>query len=150
MKQESPTDTEFMCHLFIACCTMPHCISFYLLQVQPNSEFMPNHRKSNTWPSFLGPVVQSIASLTSSLSGPLVKRLPLYNQIHWYFWLKKWEKLLQLHCKSFSHFFNKKYWHIWGINVWNFNETLTNDVGSFEQPGPGNYRKNKHFKSGES
>ena len=39
--------------------------------------------------------------------------------------------------ESFSHFFNKKYWHISDINVWNFNETLTNDVVSFEQPGPG-------------
>ena len=45
--------------------------------------------------------------------------------------LKKWEKLLQI----FSHFFNKKYWHIWDISVWNFNESLTNDVVSFEQPG---------------
>ena len=36
---------------------------------------------------------------------------------------------------SFSHFFNKKYWHIWEINFWKFNETLTNDVISFEQPG---------------
>ena len=34
-------------------------------------------------------------------------------------------------------FFNKKYWQIQDINVWNFNETLTNDVVSFEQPGPG-------------
>ena len=32
---------------------------------------------------------------------------------------------------------NKKYWQISDINVWNFNETLTNDVVSFEQPGPG-------------
>ena len=40
---------------------------------------------------------------------------------------KNWEKLL--HC-------NKKYWHIWDITVWNFNETLTNDIVSFEQPGP--------------
>ena len=48
--------------------------------------------------------------------------------------LKKWEKLL--HCKSFSHFFNKKYWQISDINVWNFKETLTNDIVSFEQPGP--------------
>ena len=47
--------------------------------------------------------------------------------------MRKWEKLL--HCKSFSYFFNKKYWHIWDINVWNFNETLTNDVFSFDQPG---------------
>ena len=33
-------------------------------------------------------------------------------------------------------FFNKKYWHIWEIDFWKFNETLTNDVVSFEQPGP--------------
>ena len=33
-------------------------------------------------------------------------------------------------------FFNKKYWHISDINVWNSNEMLTNDVVSFEQPGP--------------
>ena len=26
--------------------------------------------------------------------------------------------------------------YILDINVWNFNETLTNDVVSFEQPGP--------------
>ena len=34
-----------------------------------------------------------------------------------------------------QHFFNKKYWHIWEINIWNFNETLTNNVVNFEQPG---------------
>ena len=34
-------------------------------------------------------------------------------------------------------FFNKKYWEISDINVWNFNETLTYDVVSFEQLGPG-------------
>ena len=33
-------------------------------------------------------------------------------------------------------FFQQKYWHIWDIYIWNFNETLTNDVISFEQPGP--------------
>ena len=43
--------------------------------------------------------------------------------------------------KSFSHFLNKKYWRkkywrILDINVWNFNETLTNDIVSFEQPVP--------------
>ena len=27
-----------------------------------------------------------------------------------------------------------------GINVWDFNVSLTNDVVSFEQPGPGVYR----------
>ena len=35
-----------------------------------------------------------------------------------------------------SHFFNTKYWHIWDINAWNFNVSLTNDVVSFEQPDP--------------
>ena len=50
------------------------------------------------------------------------------------FLLKKWEKLL--HCKSFSLFFQQKYWHILDMNTWNFNETLTNDVVSFKQPGP--------------
>ena len=34
-------------------------------------------------------------------------------------------------------FFQQKYWHIWDINIWNYNETLTNDVVSFEQPAPG-------------
>ena len=36
-------------------------------------------------------------------------------------------------------FFNKKYWQISDINVLNFNDMLTNDVVSFEQPGPGWY-----------
>ena len=40
-------------------------------------------------------------------------------------------------CKSFLHFFNKKYWHIWDTNIWIFNVLLTNDIVSFEQPGPG-------------
>ena len=34
-------------------------------------------------------------------------------------------------------FFQQKYWHIWDINAWNFNITLTNDIVSFEQLGPG-------------
>ena len=54
--------------------------------------------------------------------------------MHLYFLLTKWEKLL--HCKSFSHFFKRKYWRISDINIWNFKETLTNDVVSFEQPAP--------------
>ena len=76
----------------------------------------------------LGPVVQSIVSLTSSLSGQLVKCLQLYKQIHWYFWWRS--------ERSFSIFFQQKYWRIWDIKIWIFNETLTNDVVIFEQPGP--------------
>ena len=88
-------------------------------------------------PKNMGPVVQSIVSLTSSLRGQVVKCfnydfITKYTEI---FCQKKWEKLL--HCKSFSHFFNKKCWRISDINVWNSNETLTNDVVSFEQPGHG-------------
>ena len=41
---------------------------------------------------------------------------------------KKWETL--------PSFFQQKILNISGINVWNFNETLPNDVVSFEQPGP--------------
>ena len=32
--------------------------------------------------------------------------------------------------------FQQKYWNVSDINVWSFNETLTNKVVSFEQPGP--------------
>ena len=43
-----------------------------------------------------------------------------------------------MHCKSYSHFFSKKFQHICvSLNV-NFNESLTNDVVSFEQLGPEN------------
>ena len=33
--------------------------------------------------------------------------LQVYNQIHWYFWLKKWEKLLHCTAKA-SHIFSTK------------------------------------------
>ena len=32
--------------------------------------------------------------------------------------------------------FDKKYWNISDISIWNFNEMLTNNVVSFEQLGP--------------
>ena len=42
-----------------------------------------------------------------------------------------------MQCKSYSHFFSKKFQHIYvSLNV-NFNESLTNDIVSFEQLGPG-------------
>ena len=41
-----------------------------------------------------------------------------------------------MHCKSYSHFFSKKFQHICvSLNV-NFNESITNDVVSCEQLGP--------------
>ena len=33
-------------------------------------------------------------------------------------------------------FLQQKILQCWDINIWNFNETLTNDVVSFEQLGP--------------
>ena len=33
--------------------------------------------------------------------------------------------------------FQQKYWLIWNTNFWNFKETLTTNVISFEQQGPG-------------
>ena len=57
-------------------------------------------------------VVQSIVRLTSSLRGQLIKCFILYYQLPHIliFFVEKCFQLLQ--CKSFSHFFNKKYWHI--------------------------------------
>ena len=40
----------------------------------------------------------------------------------------------------YSHFFNKKFQHICISLDVNFNESLTNEVVSFEQLGPGCYR----------
>ena len=40
-------------------------------------------------------------------------------------------------CKSYSHFFSKKFQHICISLDVNFNESLTNDLVSFEPLGPG-------------
>ena len=45
-----------------------------------------------------------------------------------------------MHCKSFSHFFSKKFQHVCVPLDVNFNESLTNDIVSFEQLGPGAIR----------
>ena len=44
-------------------------------------------------------------------------------------------------CKSYSHFFSKKFQHICISLDVNFNESLTNDIVSFEQLGPDFYKK---------
>ena len=61
---------------------------------------------TNSLSVLLGPVVQSIISLTMSLRRQLVKYMwtKLSNTL--LLLLKKCENLL--HCKRFSHFFNKK------------------------------------------
>ena len=53
----------------------------------------------------------SCSKLTTSLVNVSLNFQKLISQICQYFLLKKCEKLLQ--CKSFSHFFNKKFQCIW-------------------------------------
>ena len=68
-------------------------------------------RKNKSVITHQGTVVQSIVSLTSSLRGQQFKCFTL-NQIHRYFSVEKMREV-----KSFSHIFNKKYWHISYINI---------------------------------
>ena len=51
------------------------------------------------------------SELTTSLVNVSLNFQKLISQICQYFLLKKCEKLLQ--CKSFSHFFNKKFQCVW-------------------------------------
>ena len=60
-----------------------------------------------------GPVVQSIVSLTRSLRGQLVKCFTTLLPNTLIFLLKK-----KKNERSFSHFFNKKYWLLLDISVW--------------------------------
>ena len=78
-----------------------------------------------------GPVVQSVVSLMSSLRviSLTVLEFSIYNIL--IFFAEKCE------CKSYSHFFSKKFQHICVSLDVNFNESLTNDIVSFEQLGPG-------------
>ena len=50
-----------------------------------------------------------------------------------------------MHCKSYSHFFSKKFQHICASLDVNFNESLTNDVVSFEQLGPDIHRVTRRY-----
>ena len=78
----------------------------------------------------LGPVVQSVVSLTSLLRVISLTVLAdsIYNIL--IFFVEK------MHCKSYSHFCSKKFQHICVLLDVNFNESLTNDIFSFEQLGP--------------
>ena len=57
---------------------------------------------------------------TTSLVNVSLKFQTLISQTCQYFLLKNCEKLL--HCKSFSHFFNKKYQCIWSLSHKTLNE----------------------------
>ena len=88
-----------------------------------------------TPPIYLGPVVQSVVSLTSSLRViSLTVLADLIYNILIFFAEKMW-------VLSYSHFFSKTFQHICvSLNV-NFNESLTNDVVIFEQLCPGIFIK---------
>ena len=73
------------------------------------------------------PSCSNIIKLMTLLRGQLLSVLRLNNQTHWYFMLKKWEKLLT--------FFQQRILFIWDISIWNFNKMLTNDIVSFERLG---------------
>ena len=81
-----------------------------------------------------GSVVQSIVSLTSLL---VVKMLTvLVNTISnsHVFCRKNVSSFCK--CKSYSHFFSKNICKYAIFNEQSFNDTLTNDIVSFEQLGP--------------
>ena len=82
-----------------------------------------------------GPVVQSVVSLTSSLRVISLTVLAdsIYNILIFFA-----EKNMSSFCtaKATHIFFSKKFQHICISLDVNFNESLTNDVVSFEQLGP--------------
>ena len=83
---------------------------------------------------YLGPVVQSIVSLTSSLR--VISLTVLADSIHnivIFFAEKMW---VAFALQKLLTFFSKKIQHICISLDVNFNESLTNDVVSFEQLGP--------------
>ena len=64
-------------------------------------------------PTYLGPVVQSIVRVTSSLRGQLVKCFTTSFPNTLIYFVEKMREAIAR--KSFSHFFNKKYWPILDI-----------------------------------
>ena len=81
-----------------------------------------------------GPVVQSVVNLTSSLRVISLTSLAdsIYNILICFAERNGLQKLLM-----YSHFFSKKNQHICVSLDVNFNESLTNDIVSFEQLGLG-------------
>ena len=81
-----------------------------------------------------GPVVQNVVSLTSSLR--VILLTVLADSIHnilIFFAEKMW---VAFALQKLLTFFSKKFQHICVSLDVNFNESLTNDIVSFEQLGP--------------
>ena len=101
-------------------------------------------KKHNVWfcgerIKYLGPVVQSIVSLTSSLRVIMLTVLAdsIYN-ILIFFAEKMW---VAIALQKLLTFFQQKIQHICVSLHVNFNESLTNDIVSFEQLGPVLFRE---------
>ena len=86
--------------------------------------------------TFLGTVVQSIVSVTSSLVVKMFTVLVKIISNSQIFLLKNMSSFCE--CKSYSHFFSKNIRVFAILNNQSFNNTLTNDIVRFEQLGPGN------------
>ena len=83
----------------------------------------------------LGPVFRSIVSLTGSL---VVKKLTaLVSTVSNSVILSEKNVSSFCKCKSYSHIFSKNISVYAIFNDQSFNDTLTNDIVSFEQLGPG-------------
>ena len=83
-----------------------------------------------------GPIVQSIIILTSSLPVKMLPDLESTISNSQVFLLKNVSSFCK--CKSYSHFFSKNINSVYAIfNDQSFNDTLTYDIVSFEQMGPG-------------
>ena len=106
----------------------PQLKKTYLLTCAPS--------KDSNQPAHLGLVVQSIVSLTSSLRAISLTVLAesIYNIL-----AESIYNILIFCCKSYAHFFSKKFQHICVSLDVDFNKSLTNDVVSFEQLGPAVY-----------
>ena len=83
---------------------------------------------------YVGPIVQSIVSLMSLLVVKMLTALvsTVSNSV-----IFAEKNVSSCKCKSYSHFFSKNI-SIYAIfNDQSFNDTLTNDIVSFEQLGRG-------------
>ena len=91
----------------------------------------------------MGPVVQNVVSLTSSLRVISLTVLAdsIYN-ILIFFAEKMW---VAFALQKLLTFFHKKFQHICISLDVNFNESLTNDVVSFKQLGPGVLHLFQHY-----
>ena len=87
---------------------------------------------------YLGPVVQSVVSLTSSLR--VISLTVLVDSINNILIFFCWKNVSSFCIAEATHIFSAKNFSIFCVSLEvNFNESLTNDVVSFERLGPDIY-----------